>query len=137
MPEDIIITLKKQHQELRGILIGVKDKLNIAAPDSLDLSARLINFKKALAKHLELENNIFYPELLKKMKERNLEVGNAELFIGEMKTLEREIIDFLSKYDEPKKIENKFDRFKPEFDFIISSLMIRVTSEEDSVYLYW
>jgi len=137
MPEDIITTLKKQHQELKGILTGIKDKLHTAALDSLDISARLVNFKKALAKHLDLENNIFYPELLKKMKERNLEVGNAELFIGEMKTLEREIIDFLSKYDEPKKIENKFDRFKPEFDFIISSLMIRVTSEEDSVYLYW
>jgi len=137
MPEDIITTLKKQHQELKGILTGIKDKLYTAAPDSLDISAWLVNFKKALAKHLDLENNIFYPELLKKMKERNLEVGGTELFIGEMKTLEREIVDFLSKYDEPKKIEAKLDRFKPEFDFIISSLMIRVTSEEDSVYLYW
>jgi hemerythrin-like domain-containing protein len=137
MPEDIIFDLKKQHQEMKGILAGIKDKLHTEAPESSDILKRLLNFKKSLDKHLRLENNTFYPELLKKMKERNLEVSNTELFIGEMKTLEMEIIDFLKKYDDPKKIDNNLARFKPEFDFIISSLMIRITSEEDGVFLYW
>lgn len=137
MPQDIIITLKKQHQELKGILSGIKNKLNLDTPDSLDILARLVNFKKKLNKHLALENDTFYPALLRKMKERNLEVGNTELFIGEMKTLELEIIDFLNKYNQPKKIDSRLGRFKPELDFIISSLMIRITSEEDGIYLYW
>lgn len=137
MPEDIIATLKQQHLEMKGILAGIKDKLHTEAPESSDILKRLLNFKKSLDKHLKLENNTFYPELLKIMKERNLEVSNTELFIGEMKTLEMEIIDFLKKYDDPKKIDNNLARFKPEFDFIISSLMIRITSEEDGVFMYW
>jgi len=137
MKEDIINILKKQHQEMKGILAGVKDKLHTDTPESPDILKRLINFKKSLDKHLKLENDSFYPELLKKMREKNLEVSNTELFIGEMKKLEQEIIDFLKKYNDPKKIDNNLARFKPEFDFIISSVMIRITSEEDGVFLYW
>lgn len=137
MSEDLLKTLKNQHQELKGILIGIKDKFNSALPDCRDVLLRLNNFKKALAKHLDLENGEFYPELLMRMKKRNREVGETELFIDEMKTLEREILDFLQDYDEVNKIENNFDRFKPEFDFIFSSLMVRVTAEEEGVFLYW
>lgn len=137
MPEKIIATLKKQHQEMKGILAGIKDRLHTDAPAAPDISARLVNFRKALDKHLDLENNTFYPKLLSKMKEQNMEVGNTELFIGEMKTLEIEILDFLHRYDQSKKIDANLIRFKQEFDFIISSVMMRITSEEDGVFLYW
>lgn len=137
MSEDILSTLIQQHQQLIGILTGVKSKIHNGKADSLDISVRLETFKKVLAKHLALENNNFYPELINKMKMRNMEVGDTELFIGQMKVLEREVLDFLSKYNEPKKIDAQLDKFSPEFDFIVSSLMMRITSEEDGIYLYW
>lgn len=137
MADNLVTTLKKQHQELQGILAGVKKKFNGSAPDGPEILSRLANFKQALGKHLKLENDTFYPELLEKIKARGLDVASIEIFIAEMKKLEKEISDFLKKYNSPKAIRNDPGRFRSEFDFITSSMIMRITSEEDGVFLYW
>lgn len=137
MSRNLIATLKRQHLELKGMLGGIKDKVHSSGIDSREIIARLAKFKTTLKRHLALENSAFYPKLLEKLKRRNLDTSSTEKFIEEMGALEKEILDFIAKYKDGERIEKNKKLFIGELDFIISSLMVRITSEEDGVFLYW
>ncbi len=137
MPDDLIFKLKRQHIELKGILSGIKTKIHSPQADGREIIARLSKFKSALARHLKLENETFYPAVLEKIKNRGLDTAETEKFIGEMKKLEKEVLDFIGTYKNPERIEKDGGVFVGEFDFIVSSLAIRISAEEDGVFLYW
>lgn len=135
--KNLIPKLINQHKNLRKELGRVQSEITAGPIDFLELNADLVNFKKLFETHLKLENGVFYPRLIEKFRGRKIETGYIEKFKREMQTFEQEVTAFLRRYDEPAKIESGIDRFKPEFNFMVSSMMMRITSEEDSVFLYW
>ncbi len=43
----------------------------------------------------------------------------------------------LDKYNDPQPISSDMDKFKTDLEEMTSAILMRVTSEEDGVYLYW
>lgn len=137
MPENLITILKGQHNILRKEMKEIKVKTESETPDSILIAGDLVNFKKSLLDHLALEDNIFYPQLIDKFKKQNLNIDNIIRFIDEMKIIGKKTMFFLAKYEKAENIQSDFPNFKSSLYEIISTLLIRIESEEDGVYLYW
>ncbi len=97
----------------------------------------LEQFKKDLVEHLTLENETFYPELLKDMQAKGQDTAKTEQFVAEMKDIEKVVVAFLEKYKDEQSIKEKIDEFKKEFPNIGKTLNLRIESEEVGVYSYW
>lgn len=137
MNKNIVNILIGQHNELRRETARIKTESQKDAPDFSAILAGLEEFGAALTAHLNLENNIFYPKLLQKLESRGFNTADTRKFIDEMKDIEKQIRDFLGKYDSIVKIENFFGAFKPDLNEMIAVLFIRIYSEENGVYLVW
>ncbi len=135
MDQELIDELISQHNNLKKELGKIKNEAVKDAPDFTVLFGGLKKFKKNLNEHVDLENDTFYPQILEKFKDKPTETEYIEKFISDMDELAKEINDFIDKYTYKLKVEKKFEEFKRELDFIISSLQIRVTSEEKGVFL--
>lgn len=135
MSEKLIDDLISQHDSLKKVLGKVKNETIKDLPDFSFIFSSLKKFKKDLAEHIDFENNEFYEQLFKKYKDKESELEYIKKFYSEMEELADEIYDFIDKYTYKKKIEKKFEDFKKELNFIISSLQIRISSEEQGVFL--
>lgn len=135
----IVETLVSQHVELRKL----SEQIEQTAVQSDDI-ALLINLQESflmkLRGHLALENDFFYPTILAGMKQKDTsseQIGKTEQFIGEMKDIERSVIQFFSAYKEAEVIREKKEEYLSKLKEIISAFIMRIETEEDSVYLMW
>lgn len=134
MNDDLIATLISQHNDLRrGILTIIEaEEFNASG-----IFENLENFKKTLSNHLNLEDNMFYPGVLKKLENRKIETETVLKFIEEMKIIAEKVFMFFEKYDKEEKIKMNQEEFKTDFKRISETLNIRMESEEDGIYMYW
>lgn len=132
---NIVDILILQHRNLQKDLGIAVDLLHGDKFEEIDASLR--KFTADLQEHLQLENNVFYFELLKKMKEHGVDTGSTEKFIAEMNVIGNAVMSFLGKYDSAESIKNLLSDFKIELPDIITALNLRIESEESGVYSYW
>ena len=135
--ENLISTLIKQHRELQkkiGLVLDFSLKIDY---DAAKILQALAAFKNNLGEHLKLENDIFYVELIKKMKAKNLDIAKTELFIKEMDDIANAVTIFLDSYTETAAISQKIDELRQTLPNIINTLNLRIESEESGVYAYW
>ena len=135
--KNIVLTLISQHRVLQKELGGVAEELKMENPSGNKIKKLLDIFAKDLMAHLELENNTFYKELLKKMKEKGQDTTKREQFIGEMDEIGEKVLKFLENYKEEAVIEKEIKEFQSNFEGIVDILVLRIESEEAGVYSYW
>jgi regulator of sigma D len=137
MAQDLITTLIAQHNELRTQMQRL-DSLALPGKEAADeIVPALAVFKQALLAHLSLENTQFYPVVLEKFKDNKPETETLHRFIEEMKNIEKAVLVFLGKYGAQEAVVSDSARFRTDLKVMISTLMIRISAEEDGVYLYW
>jgi len=137
---NIVEILKAHHKLLIGevnAIFEVTEELNGSGDGFIEIDKLLKDFASDLGEHLSLENNIFYVNLLDRMRELGQDTSNTEVFIEEMKGIEKVVIAFLKKFDNPEAIEKNTADFKKEFPVIKDTLLLRIESEESGVYEYW
>lgn len=135
--KNIVSTMISQHRTLQKEVGAVSAILDSGEINTKKISDGLEQFKKDLVEHLELENNVFYAELLTEMKKKGQDTSKTEQFIAEMKDIEKVVIAFLEKYKDAQSISNSIEEFKKEFSGIGETLTLRIESEEAGVYSYW
>lgn len=135
--QNIISTLINQHRTLQKELEAVSNDLKETKPDPVEIDKLLKQFTVDLTEHLKLENEVFYPELLKEMKTKGQDISKTEQFIAEMKEIEKAVLAFLGKYKDADSIAQQLDQFRSELINITETLNLRVESEESGVYSYW
>jgi iron-sulfur cluster repair protein YtfE (RIC family) len=135
--ENIIETMINQHRILQKDLGLAFELSNNENSNYLEINNYLNKFKIDLSEHLNIENGIFYPELIIRMKNNKIDTVKTEEFISEMKKIGGSISNFLEKYNNACKIEEEFENFKIELKDIIFILNMRIESEESGVYFYW
>lgn len=135
--ENLIQTLLNQHNILRKEMANIKDESEKDLPSAAAIIEHISKFKSELISHLNLENGVFYPKLLEQMKKQGLDITDTVKFIDKMKIIEKKVGGFLEKYSGAPAIENNLADFKLDLNDMISTLMIRIDSEEQGVYLYW
>ena len=135
MQKDIIKTLIIQHKGLVKDITKVAEIMEKNEKDhSQEIVANLNIFKDHLLKHLKLENEVFYIELLKAMKQEGIKTELTEAFINEMTALQKVVLGFLDKYT-AQIISQDFNNFKLDFEKIKQALALRIESEEEGVYV--
>lgn len=72
--KELITVLISQHDNLRFILGNIKKELATNSFDSENILNELNEFKLKLAEHLKLEDETFYPGLLKLLSGRGDEI---------------------------------------------------------------
>jgi len=135
--ENLISTMLEQHRELqKNIGLALSFSLK-SGNNAAEIFQALAVFKNNLDAHLRLENDIFYVDLLKKMKEKKLDTSKTELFIQEMVKIYGVIVSFLNDYASADVIKNRIGEFRKILPDIIDALNLRIESEESGVYNYW
>ena len=133
-PSELIAKLKEQHRAIQADLSFILDSLEAdqGKRDELILSG-LVRFKQDLTSHLKIENEEFYPDLLKKKEKAGLNTDNTKDFIRRMETLAAEVFTFLAEYDSVEAIAADIAKFKEDLTRIISTLNVRIETEEEGV----
>lgn len=134
---DIKEILLGQHKILKKEMAMLKEEAEKEFLSFEIIFNYLQNFKYELTNHLHLENDVFYPQLLEKLKNQGMDIVDTIKFIDKMKEIEKNVLNFTAKYAVVEDIKNKTNDFKPDLNGIISTLLIRLESEEDGVYMYW
>lgn len=134
---NIISKMTSQHRVLQKHLSDAMSLSSSIEPDCPEIDRILKQFNKDLSGHLELENNVFYVELIEKMRKKNWDTAKTEQFINAMKDIGKIVISFLERYKDDKIIKSEMAEFRPELKSIIDMLNLRVESEEAGVYTYW
>jgi len=134
---NIIEKMMSQHRGLQKDLGSVNEELQNSKADARKINEKLKTFSKDLTKHLSLENDYFYVELIKQMKASGQNTVNTEAFIAEMSTIGELVMSFLDKYSNASMIDDQPKDFEEEFVTIVDTLNMRIEAEETGVYLYW
>lgn len=135
--KNLIPVMVKQHRELQKNIGSALDFSSKSGDNALEIFQALAVFKNNLDAHLRLENEVFYTDLLKKMKEKKIDTVKTELFIREMVEIYKAVEDFLNNYAGADVIKNKINEFRKILPDIIDTLNLRIESEESGVYNYW
>ena len=135
MNKEIISNLISQHGFLKKSLGKIKNESVKDSPDFTFIFGRLKKFKKNITEHVEFENRELYNKLFEKYRDNEKDLESIKKFQVEMDVLAGEVREFIDKFTYKQKIEKRFEEFKNELDFIISSLQIRITSEEEGVFI--
>lgn len=133
---NILDNILEQHNNIKKDLLSI-EKLFGSSSNSKNIFNLLEKFLVDLKTHLKTENDIFYPELLKRMGKKNLPTQEARQFITEMKRVEKEINLFFGKIKKAEDVESDFENFKKGFLTIKEAVFLRVDSEEDGVFIYY
>lgn len=137
MEKEIIKILINQHRALQSDLGLVSTFLQSENVNVSNIIQSLSNFKSKLLEHLKLENDEFYPGLLKKMKEKEMKTEDTVKFIQQMKSIGVVVMAFLEKYNSKNAILGEINVFKKDLNEIILTLNLRIESEEQGVFTYW
>ena len=136
MTESIVSLMREQHKVLKEELIVIMSIVKDGDVNAKVVVDGLAKFRSDLDDHLTLENKIFYPGLLKTMKEHGDDISTTEIFIDEMDFIEKTAISILEKYETVESIEKSLPKFSQELESLINVLVLRIESEEDGVYGY-
>ncbi|PLX28383.1 hypothetical protein C0581_02540 [Candidatus Parcubacteria bacterium] len=137
MVDNIVSQMIKQHRGLQNDLGLVAEELKNKVFPAEKIINLLDTFKTDLSEHLHLENDVFYKDLLVKMKEKGHDTAKTEQFIDQMKEIEIVVLDFLNKYADEEIILKHQDDFTSEFNNLVDTLNLRIESEESGIYAYW
>ena len=138
--DNIIQILIAQHDELRELMVNMRKNIEGDSPNYEKIVEDQRMFTESLKKHIDLENNIFYPCFISGSKRKwasDETVKNKKLFIEEMKKIEIEVYDFLEKYSKASMVENNWSEYMKDLENIISILLVRVESEESGIFIEW
>ena len=135
--DNIIETMVMQHRILQKYLGEIKIFAEAAEPEINLIGRNLRSFAVALAGHRQLEEGIFYPELLKRMAERGSDITKIKEFIGEMIKISEVIEVFLNKYPSEAELRTYLSDFRPALEEVSQKLNLRIESEEAGVFSYW
>jgi len=134
---NIVEQLTSQHRNLQKDLGKTWDLSKEENPNMTEIDVSLRQFTTDLQDHLHLENDIFYSELLKRMKNKGVDTVKTEDFIAQMSKIGVVVMGFLTKFKDTESIKSQFNDLKNELGDIISALNLRIESEESGVYGYW
>ena len=137
---NIIEILIGQHNKLKEILVTTKEIANSGEKNYKEIVKKQDEFTEKLTMHLELENNTFYPCLLAGWKKKNAPetvIANKKMFVLEMKKIELEVHEFLNKYKTVEKLEEHWKSYPDDLKMLINTLVFRVETEEDGIYMEW
>lgn len=133
----ILTVLLYQHHLLRKYLASIKEKVATDSPDLAGIVGELKSFQNVLMAHLKLEDGEFYPQIIEHLEENHADTKSILEFIAKMKEIGGELYGFLVAYDDMTKVEHNLARFRKELAHIEGILLLRISTEEESVYLYW
>ena len=132
--EEIKKSLTEQHRDIKADMEEISSLIKSENEfDAVKVRSLLIKFNDDLNKHLELENQQFYPEVIKQMNG----VADAEKmknFFNDMSIMERAVYKLLQKYSSTEKIKEMWQDFKKEFEEIKAVLSLRMDLEEKNVF---
>jgi hypothetical protein len=134
---NVTVVLIDQHRGLQKCLGETKDLTQFTKPELSMIISSLKSFNSDLLAHRHLEEEVFYPELLRRMKADDLDTFKTTEFIKEMEDIGVLVAVFLAKYLDDVILEKKLIDFIEELDNITETLNIRIESEEAGVYGYW
>jgi len=135
MTKNIIKLLTSQHNNLKKILLEIKKLSTKDNPDYSAIIKKQETFKKLLTEHLDTENNILYPRILKEYNKKN--ISGIKSLIYEMKEIETNVNNFLEKYKTSSIIQKQINQYIPELIDIIETFSIRMESEKDALFIAW
>lgn len=133
--EKLLEVLLEQHTRLKNDLSEIEKlvKGDGSAEKVLDI---IDGFKEHLTMHLKLEDGTFYPEVIAHHEEMGADVEGIQKFMSEMMVIGEQVREFLGKYKSLEAIEERWSEFGSDFEIIKDVLMLRVTTEEEGVYMY-
>lgn len=129
--------LIQQHRRLKQQLDNVVTSTKAEKPNGLIIVQALNEFGRLLKEHLAMEDGVFYPQILEKMRSKGMETAGTEDFIKRMGVIAKDVYEFLKKYNNSNAIENDIATFGQDLRNISLTLVLRITTEEDGVYMYW
>lgn len=135
--DEMLPTLLAQHNELRAEIKDMHEQAADPVSNANTLYDDMQALQKTIAVHITLEDGVFYPKLLKKMGEQHLDIIKTKEFIEQMKVIGAQMSAFLEEYNSVEKIKASPEKYREMLETVSSVLMIRISTEEDSVYLYW
>jgi hemerythrin-like domain-containing protein len=137
MPQDLITTLIAQHNELRAHMQHL-DALALPGKEAASETISVLTaFKRTLMAHMHLENKQFYPIVLKKFKQKETETKNLLRFMEEMENIGKTVLLFCDRYKTVEAVAADGAGYRRDLKAMIGVLMIRISSEEDGIFLYW
>lgn len=134
--EKLLAELLGQHNGLRKDLADIVLLATNVKSNSSAISDSLSKFQEDIKNHLDLEDNTFYPAVLDFFAEKGLNPKNIQEFIDSMKAIAVVVIGFFEKYSDKERIEVSADKFAGDFEIIKEKIEMRMSSEEEGVYLY-
>jgi hemerythrin-like domain-containing protein len=129
---ELIQQLKQEHVEIMHSFESIKEGVSKGKSGDNDLINELGELKDILVAHLDLEDKMLYPMLIKSGGEAK-ELG--EKFSDEMKKITKSALDFFEKYMK-ETISNllQSSEFRKELEKIIKAVTKRVETEENILY---
>lgn len=134
---DLIETLIGQHRKLQKELADILEMLKNEEKNAEIVKSMLEQFSSDLEKHLELEKDTFYPELLRRMEAKGGDTSTMKEFINQMEEIGVTVRAFVEGYKNLLLDDGQFDTFKKELKRVILLQNLRIETEESGVYGYW
>ena len=129
---ELISQLKKEHVEIMHGFESIKSEIAEGKPGDADLINELRELKNILVGHLDLEDKMLYPGLVKAGGEAK-ELG--EKFSEEMLGISKTALAFFGKYmSETIGDLLQSSEFRKELDGIIQAVTKRVDAEENTLF---
>jgi hypothetical protein len=134
--KELVSVLREQHKNLSKKITECLHEAVKDNPDYETVFSVLRKFNEDLGEHLNLENNVFYPELLRYLSSKGMPTSGMEKFIKMMMEIQADVVFFADKYDSSNKIEESRNGFTSGLKKMIASLSVRMETEEDCAYIY-
>ncbi len=134
--QTLLNLLLSQHRQLREDLVSLDNELAKGSPNPQIILSGLSRYKDDLAGHLQTEDRLFYPLLLKQLAENQLAVENTRRFIGEMDVISIRVQIFFKKYASVETLSPDLAAFARDFHAMSQEILLRISAEEEGVYAY-
>lgn len=134
--QTLLDLLLSQHRQLREDLASLDGELAKESPNFQIILSGLSRYKDDLAGHLQTEDRLFYPLLLKQLAENQLAIENTKRFIGEMDVISIHVQVFFAQYASLEALSSDPDAFARDFHAMSREILLRISAEEEGVYAY-
>ncbi len=129
---NLILQLKHEHVEIMRTFESIKLGVASGKMGDSDLIEELSELKNILIVHLDLEDKMLYPALVKVGGEVK---KSGEKFSGEMLGISKTVMIFFDKYMKEEIADLlKSSEFRKELDTVVQSVSKRVNSEEEILF---
>jgi len=135
--ENVLDVLIRQHKEIMNTANNIINLTKNITGNSANILSALRKMSAQIVEHIQIEDTLFYPQLLESMKKRGVDTTKIKIFIKDMDDILSGADDFFKKYNSEKSITHNTTRFKDDLNAIVGVIATRIESEEDGVYLYW